>query len=73
MRALRDRGHDLVADVALAERLAAVAGASHLVAFGVDDAALDRCADAAALRRELANTPPAATRDELRALYAAAM
>ncbi len=73
MRALARRGGELGADVALAERLADTAGATHLAAFGVDDAALDRCADAAAARRELRNTPPAADRDELRALYAAAL
>lgn len=73
MRALERRGYGLVADVSLAERLAALAGATHLSAFGVDDAALDRCAEQAAQRRELANTPPAAGRDELRALYAAAL
>jgi alcohol dehydrogenase class IV len=73
MRALAARGYELVADVALAERLAALAGTTHLAAFGVDDAALDRCADAAAQRPELANTPPPADRDELRAIYAAAL
>ena len=74
MRALerRDLGQ-LVAEIALAERLADLAGATHLAAFGVDDAKLDECADAAAQRPELANTPPAADRDELRALYAAAL
>jgi alcohol dehydrogenase class IV len=73
MRALASRGLELVADVALAERLAELAGTTHLAAFGVDDAVLDRCADAAAQRPELANTPPAAQRDELRAIYAAAL
>lgn len=73
MRALERRGLELVAEVELAERLAALAGATHLAAFGVDDAALDRCADAAAQRPELANTPPPAGRDELRAIYAAAL
>jgi alcohol dehydrogenase class IV len=73
MRALAARGHELVADVALAERLAALAGATHLADLGVDDAALDGCAEAAARRLELANTPPAAGRDELRAIYGAAL
>ena len=73
MRALERRGYDLVADIELAERLADFAGASHLAAFGVDDAALDACADAAAQRPERANTPPPADRDELRALYGAAL
>lgn len=73
MRALAARGYELVADVGLAERLAEIAGTTHLAALGVDDATLDRCADAAARRAELANTPPAADRDELRAIYAAAL
>ena len=73
MRALASRGSELVADVALAERLAELAGATHLAAFGVDDSKLDACANAAAQRPELANTPPAADRDEVRALYAAAL
>jgi alcohol dehydrogenase class IV len=73
MRALERRGRELVADVSLAERLAERAGASHLAALGVDDATLDRCAEAAARRTELHNTPPPADRDELRAIYAAAL
>ena len=73
MRALARRGLELVADVELAERLADLAGATHLAAFGVDEAALDRCADTAAQRPELANTPPAANRDELRQIYGAAL
>jgi len=73
MRALASRGFELVADVALAERLAELAGTTHLAAFGVDDATLDACADAAAQRPELANTPPAADREELRSIYAAAL
>jgi alcohol dehydrogenase class IV len=73
MRALSSRGLELVADVELAEQLAALAGATHLAAFGVDDAALDRCADAAAQRPELANTPPPADRAELREIYGAAL
>lgn len=73
MRALRSRGYELVAEVELAERLAALAGATHLAAFGVDDATLDRCADAAAKRPELANTPPPADRAELLGIYTAAL
>ena len=73
MRALAERGHALVADVTLAERLAALAGTTHLADLGVDDAVLDRCADAAAQRPDLANTPPVPSRDELRAIYAAAL
>jgi alcohol dehydrogenase class IV len=56
----------------LAERLARRAGADGIRRRGVDEAALDACADAAAGRAELAFTPPAADRDELRALYAEA-
>jgi alcohol dehydrogenase class IV len=73
MRALERRGNRLVAEVGLAERLAGLAGTTHLAALGVDDAVLDRCADAAAQRPELAHTPPPADRDELRAIYAAAL
>jgi alcohol dehydrogenase class IV len=72
MAALARRG-ELVADAELAARIAARAGATHLAAFGVDDAMLDRCADAAAARPELANTPPPADRAEIRAIYAAAL
>ncbi|MFL5843402.1 MAG: iron-containing alcohol dehydrogenase [Solirubrobacteraceae bacterium] len=69
MRALERRGLELVADVALAEKLAGLAGITRL---GLADDVLDRCADAAAQRGELANTPPAADRAELREIYAAA-
>jgi len=73
MRALERRFGDLGAPVSLAERLAALAGASHLADLGVDDATLDRCADAAARRRaDLENTPPPPDRDELREILAAA-
>ncbi len=54
--------------VSLAER----AGARSLGELGVDDATLDACADQAAGRPELGLTPPAAARDELRRVYAAA-
>jgi alcohol dehydrogenase class IV len=73
MRALARRGYELVAEVALAERLAERAGASRLAALGVDEAVLDRCAEAAAQRPELANTPPPADRAELREIYGAAL
>lgn len=73
MRALARRGYELVAEVALGERLAELAGAAHLAAFGVDEDTLERCADAAAQRPELSNTPPPADREELRAIYAAAL
>jgi alcohol dehydrogenase class IV len=73
MRALERRGLELAAPVELAERLAGLAGATHLAAFGVDEASLDRCADAASQRKELAHTPPPADRAELREIYAAAL
>jgi alcohol dehydrogenase class IV len=73
MRALEQRGNRLVAEIGLAERLAELAGTTHLAALGVDDAVLDRCAGAAAQRPELAHTPPPADRDELRAIYGAAL
>ena len=44
-----------------------------LRAIGVDPADLGKAADAAAARPQLANTPPAATRDEILALYEAAL
>jgi alcohol dehydrogenase class IV len=56
----------------LARDLAARAGASHLRALGVTDVQLDACADVAAERADLDLTPPRPTRDELRAVYAAA-
>jgi alcohol dehydrogenase class IV len=59
------------ADV-LARRLARQAGATRIRELGVAEERLDACADAAAQRPELDLTPPRATRDELRALYAAA-
>jgi alcohol dehydrogenase class IV len=73
MRALGAAGHELVADIALAERLAALAGTTHLAELGVDEATLDRCSDAATRRPDLANTPPVPGRDELRAIYGAAL
>jgi len=56
----------------LATRLARRAGADGIRRLGIDETHLDACADAAARRAELAYTPPAADRDELRALYAKA-
>src|SRR4051794_6903025 len=56
----------------LARRLARRAGADGIRRIGVDEDRLDACADAAAQRPDLALTPPAADRDELRALYAQA-
>ena len=58
--------------VGLAADLAARAQAVRLRDLGATEDALDRCADAAAERAELDQTPPRADRDELRALYAAA-
>ncbi len=58
--------------VALATDLARRARSSRLRDHGVDEAALDTCADRAAERPDLDNTPPRADRDELRAIYAAA-
>lgn len=56
----------------LAERFAALTGAPRLREAGVTEADLDRCAEAAAGRPELALTPPPAERDELREIYARA-
>ncbi|HVW19530.1 MAG TPA: iron-containing alcohol dehydrogenase, partial [Solirubrobacteraceae bacterium] len=74
MRALERRGLEVVAAPALAARLARLAGAERLTDIGIDadDAALARCAEVAAARRELGNTPPPAERAEIRAIYAAA-
>ena len=58
--------------VALATDLARRAEASRLRDLGVDESALDACADAAAPRAELDLIPPRPDRDELRALYGAA-
>jgi alcohol dehydrogenase class IV len=53
-----------------AERLVRLTGAATLRELGVARDALDRCADAAATRTgDLANTPPAADRDEILAIY----
>jgi alcohol dehydrogenase class IV len=59
--------------VAVARAIAARAGAGGLRAIGVDPADLAACADAAAERPQLANTPPAADRDEILAIYEAAL
>ena len=47
-------------------------GATRLSELGVGAGQLDACADAAAARAELDNTPPRADREEIRALYEAA-
>ncbi len=71
--ALARRGSRDAAELAgLASDLARRAEAVRLRDLGIDEATLDRCADAAAERAELDLTPPRADRDELRALYAAA-
>ena len=71
--ALQRRGAPGAAElVALASDLARRARSSRLRDHGVDEAALDMCADRAAERPDLDNTPPRAGRDELRAIYAAA-
>ena len=57
---------------AAAARLCALTPATRLRDLGLDAAALDRAADAAASRPQLDATPPRADRAELRALYAAA-
>ena len=73
--ALEERAGDraLPGVVPLARDLARRAGAGSLAALGVDDATLERCADAAAQRPDLARTPPKASRDELLALLRAAL
>jgi alcohol dehydrogenase class IV len=55
-----------------AARLCERTGATRLRDLGVAEADLAGCAEIAAARRELANTPPAADLAELRELYAAA-
>jgi alcohol dehydrogenase class IV len=57
----------------IAAKLCARTGATRLSEAGVDVAALDSCADAAAERQELDLTPPRADRAELRALYGDAL
>lgn len=57
---------------AVAARLSALGGATHLRELGVSQAALEQCVEEAATRAELHMTPPVAEPPELRALYAAA-
>jgi alcohol dehydrogenase class IV len=59
--------------VAVAREIARRAGARGLPEIGVDPSDLDACADAAAARPQLANTPPAADRDEIVGIYEAAL
>jgi alcohol dehydrogenase class IV len=56
----------------VAARLRALSGAERIRDLGVDASALAACADAAADRADLDNTPPRADRAELMALYEAA-
>jgi alcohol dehydrogenase class IV len=59
--------------VALAEAIRKRTGAGGLRELGVDPSVLPACADAAAARPQLANTPPAADRAEILALYESAL
>ena len=54
---------------AVAARISALAGATRLGDLGVRVDQLPRCADVAAARDELENTPPRASRAEILALY----
>ena len=58
---------------ALALKIRARTGAGGLTDLGVDRTVLSKCADAAAARPQLANTPPAADRAEILALYESAL
>ncbi len=58
---------------AIALRIRARTGAAGLRDIGVDPADLAACAEAAAKRPQLANTPPAADRAEILSLYEAAL
>jgi alcohol dehydrogenase class IV len=58
---------------AFAQRLCEVAGRSTLREAAFDESLLESCVEEAAIRPELALTPPPADRDELRALYEAAL
>jgi alcohol dehydrogenase class IV len=59
--------------VPAAARIRELAGAARLRDLGVAESDLDALVEAAAARRELDATPPRATRDELRSIYAAAL
>jgi len=56
-----------------AGRLCELTGATQLRELGVDAEALEACAEEAAARPQLDNTPPRPERDELRGIYAAAL
>ncbi len=81
LRALRSRSPAFIGQLeaalgedppGFAERLCALTPFSSLRDAGVTEAELDHCAEEASGRAELRLTPPAADRDELRALYQAA-
>jgi alcohol dehydrogenase class IV len=82
LRALRDRAPGwyfaALADAlgsqpeAFAARLRDLGGAGNLRAAGVSDEQLEQCVSEAVKRPELEMTPPAASAEEIRALYAAA-
>jgi len=74
LAALHSRGSSRAgAALDLARDLALRAGATSLAELGVDERAFDECADAAAVRPDLDLTPPRPDRDEIRALYGAAL
>lgn len=81
MRALERRSPDVIARLGealgsdparFAAMLAGLTGTERLRDAGVSEAELERCADEAAKRPELAFTPPPASRDELLEVYRAA-
>ena len=73
LRALAARFPGQGLDPGPAERIVTLTGATTLRDLGVEREALAPCADAAAQRAgDLANTPPAADRDEILAIYEAA-
>ncbi len=71
IEALARRGYDGEA-AALAAKLVELTGATRLRDVGVTAEQLELCADEASSRPELAMTPPAADRDEIRGLYQSA-
>jgi len=74
LAALHSRGASGAgAALELARDLARRAGATRLRELGVDEQVLDECAAAAAQRPDLDLTPPRPDRDEIRALYGAAL
>jgi alcohol dehydrogenase class IV len=63
-------GEDLAGAAA---RLCGLTGVTRLRELGVEEAALDACVETALARPQLDNTPPPASREELRELYRAAL